>query len=88
MTIRSDLRQGRELGAPFCCRVRFALEYALNPDGEQSLKRGVRLTRDGDEYVPCRVLHQADYTHAEYEALLSQPGGTISTRANERTRRP
>jgi hypothetical protein len=73
--IRSDLRQGRELGAPICCRLRFALEYALNPEAEQCLKRGVRFAADGIEYVPCRVFHQATYTHAEYEHLLSERTG-------------
>jgi hypothetical protein len=49
VTLRSDLREGRELGAPLCCRLRFALQYAINPEAEQALKRGVRLTRNGDE---------------------------------------
>jgi hypothetical protein len=88
MSIRSDLSEGRRLGAPFCCRLRFALEYALNPNAGQSLMRGVRLTRDGDEYVPCRVFHKTTFTHAEHEYLLNLPGGTISTRVHERGQRP
>jgi hypothetical protein len=83
VSVRSDLREGRELGIPLCCRLRFALEYALNPNGEQSLERGIRLTPSGDEYVPCRVVHEATVTHAEYEYLLNA-GGTITARALER----
>jgi hypothetical protein len=87
MTLRSDLREGRDLGAPFCCRLRWALEYALNPDGEQSVKRGVRVTTVGDEYIPCGVFHQAHYTHAEYEELLNTPGTPIYARGLEITER-
>ena len=44
MTLLATLREGRELGAPFCCRLRFALEELLTRgQSEQCLKRGVRL---------------------------------------------
>jgi hypothetical protein len=82
VSIRSDLRQGSELDIPLCCRLRFSLEYALNHDAEQSLKRGIRLTRNGDPYVPCLLFHEAAVTHAEYEMLLNA-GGTITAHALE-----
>jgi hypothetical protein len=84
VSIRSDLREGRELGFPLCCRIRFAVEYALNPESEQAPKRGIRFNRDRDEYVPCGVIHEAAVTHAEYERLLNLAGGTIRTHALER----
>jgi hypothetical protein len=87
VSIRSDLREGRELGVPLCCRLRWTIEYALNPDGEQAPARGIRLTPAGDEYVPCEIRHEAAVTHAEYEQLLALPGGTISTRALARYER-
>jgi hypothetical protein len=71
MSIRSTLREGRELHAPFCCRLRFALEEALRYDPEQALERGIRFNPDGIEYVPCRILHDATLTHRESEHLLN-----------------
>jgi hypothetical protein len=70
VSIRSDLREGRELGAPLCCRLRFALEYAVNPDRGQAVSRGVRFTADQIEYVSRRLLHKATLTHREREQLL------------------
>jgi hypothetical protein len=83
VSIRFDLREGRELGLPLCCRLRFALEYALNPDSGQALRRGISLTRDQIEYIPCGILHKPEYTHAEYEVLLNQPGHPIHERARK-----
>jgi hypothetical protein len=80
----ATLLEGRELGAPLCCVLRYTLEEALNPDAEQCVQRGVRFKRNGDEYVPCLILHQAAVTHAELNELLSLLGGTIHTRALER----
>jgi hypothetical protein len=71
MSIRTDLRQGRDLGLPFCCRWRWALAYAINPDGEQAVKRGICFNADGIEYIPCRVFHKATVTHREHERLIN-----------------
>jgi hypothetical protein len=59
VSIRSDLREGRENGVPLCCRWRWSLTDALRPEAEQALDRGVSRTTAGVEYVPCRVLHTA-----------------------------
>jgi hypothetical protein len=71
MRMRRTLREGRELGLPFCCRLRFALEEALRYDVEQALERGVRFNPDGIEYVPCRIFHDATLTHREHEHWLN-----------------
>ena len=72
MSVRTDLREGREAGVPLCCRLRWTLTYRLNPDNEQALCRGISLTRRRrSEYVPCGILHRATFTHAEYENLLA-----------------
>jgi hypothetical protein len=59
LSIRSDLREGRENGFPLCCRLRFALTEALRPGSEQAGARGVSRTETGIEYVPCGVRHKA-----------------------------
>ena len=59
MSIRSDLREGRENGFPLCCRLRFALTEALRPGCEQAGARGVSRTETGIEYVPCGIRHKA-----------------------------
>lgn len=81
MSIRFDLREGRKLGAPICCRWRWSIEYALNPDRDLAIERGIRFTDNGDEYVPCHVFHEAAMTHAEYEHLSNVPGTTYYARA-------
>jgi hypothetical protein len=68
----ADLREGRELGFPLCCCLRWALTYAFDVESEQACKRGVRFTADEIEYVPCGIFHQATVTHAEYERLLER----------------
>jgi len=65
------LREGREIGAPFCCRLRYAIAELLNPDAEQCVKRGVRFGTDRIEYVPCGLLHKAAVTHREHEHTLN-----------------
>jgi len=59
MSIRSDLREGRENGFPLCCTLRFALTEELWPRSEQALARGVSRTEAGIEYVPCGIRHKA-----------------------------
>jgi hypothetical protein len=70
VSIRSDLREGRDLGVPLCCRARFALEWALAPQREQAVRRGICFNREQIEYVPCGIFHRATLTHAEHEQLL------------------
>lgn len=71
MTLLATLREGRAERFPACCRWRFALEELVTAGrSEQSLKRGVRFTTTGVEYAPCRVIHRATLTHAEYERRL------------------
>jgi hypothetical protein len=67
-----DLREGRELGIPLCCRLRFAIEWAFFPYHESAVRRGIRFNHDGIEYVPCGVLHRATVTHAEYDEVLAR----------------
>ena len=71
MSIRSDLRQGRELGIPACCRWLFATQYALNPDHEQAVHRGLRFNPDGAPWVPCGVFHHATVAVDDYNAWLA-----------------
>jgi hypothetical protein len=65
--LRTTLGEGRELRIPRCCRLRFAIEEAIRWDPEQALERGIRYTRNGIEYVPCRIFHEATLTHREHE---------------------
>ena len=71
VSIRSVLREGRELGIPLCCQLRFALEEAFRFDPEQALERGVCFNAGGIEYVPCRIFHEATLTHREHEHLIN-----------------
>lgn len=75
MQFRRDMKQGRELGVPFCCRLRFAIEYLfdplLDPDSGQCLRRGVRFNKDGEPFVPCNVLHKPTLTRREWEKLVN-----------------
>jgi hypothetical protein len=66
-----DMRQGRQLRVPFCCRLRYALEAATRYDPEQALTRGIRFNQHGIEYVPCGLFHQATLTHREHEHRLN-----------------
>lgn len=69
---RSDLRHGLTEAFPLCCVLRFTLEAALTRGrSEQCLKRGVRYTPAGVEYVPCNLRHDATLTHRESEHLLN-----------------
>jgi hypothetical protein len=70
VSIRSDFREGQELGIPLCCRLRFALEWAFFPEWPQAFNRRVCFTAERVEYVPCGILHQAALTHREREDLL------------------
>jgi hypothetical protein len=72
VSIRDDLGEGRELGLPFCCRLRFAIEWAFFPNYEQAVRRGLCFNHDEIEYVPCGIFHRATLTHAEYERLLAR----------------
>lgn len=73
MSVRTDLCEGREAGVPLCCcRLRFAIEYALDPDHEQAVHRRISLTRTLIEYVPCGIFHRATITHADYEQTLAR----------------
>ena len=68
VSIRSDLREGRENGFPACCTLRFALTEALRPGSEQALSRGVSRTEAGIEYVPCGIRHEATvYSRVGFE---------------------
>jgi hypothetical protein len=53
LSIRSDLREGRESGFPLCCRLRFALTDALRPGNEQAGARGVSRTETGIDTSPA-----------------------------------
>jgi hypothetical protein len=72
MTIRDDLREGRELGAPLCCRLLFAIEWRYFPRHEQARHRGIRFNEDRQPYIPCGVLHRAELSHADYERELAR----------------
>jgi hypothetical protein len=62
VSIRSDLREGRELGIPLCCRLRFALDWGFRPEFESCVSRGGRFNADEIEYVPCDWFHKAMVT--------------------------
>jgi hypothetical protein len=59
VTMRTDLREGRENGIPLCCCLRYTLTEALRPDAAQALERGFCKTPGGMEYVPCGIPHKA-----------------------------
>jgi hypothetical protein len=71
VSIRSDLREGRDLGVPLCCRLLFAVQWRFFPNYEQAVHRGIRFNPDGIQYVPCGILHRATVTHAEHESMLA-----------------
>jgi hypothetical protein len=84
---RINLRNGRQDGFPICCRWRWTIEYAINPDRDMALERGIRFTADDVEFVPCNVFHKAAITHAEHERLLNVPGTSHFLRAIQRLER-
>jgi hypothetical protein len=52
----ADMEEGRELGAPFCCRLRWSIEEMCLSPGQAGM-RGVRFNARGEPWVPCGVFH-------------------------------
>jgi hypothetical protein len=71
MTFISDLTRGRADSIPFCCRLHWALTYALDRESGQARRRGICFTADETPYVPCGILHQPTMTHAEFSERLA-----------------
>jgi hypothetical protein len=70
-TLRYHLAEGRDDGFPWCCRWRYALTDALQPDREQSAQRGVRFTDNLTGYVPCNLFHRKAMTTAAFDRILA-----------------
>lgn len=69
------LRIGRFYGFPWCCRVRYALRAAHDPEGEQAVERGVRFAPSLTPYVPCGVLHRRALTAGAFERIVAALDG-------------
>ena len=80
VSIRDDLRQGRAIGVPLCCRLLFAIQYALDPDYMQAAHRGIRFNRAGVEFVPCGVFHKPVISHAALQRILDDENDILLTR--------
>jgi hypothetical protein len=52
----ADMEEGRVLGVPFCCRLRWSLEEMCFRSS-QAAKRGVCFNPHGIPWVPCGVFH-------------------------------
>jgi hypothetical protein len=63
----ADMEEGREIGVPFCCRLRWSIEWALFPWSAQAASRGVRFNPRGEPRVPCAVLHFLTLSSVEWE---------------------
>ena len=54
------------------CNLRWSLTYALDHQAEQAVGRGIALTRDRIEYIPCGLFHSPLLTLDEYDRLLDR----------------
>jgi hypothetical protein len=63
----ADMEEGRMLGVPFCCRLRWSIEWMLFPLSAQAAKRGVCFNPRGIPWVPCGVFHFLTLSSVEWE---------------------
>ena len=68
----ADMEEGCELGVPFCCRLRFSIEWMLFPDYPQATKRGVCLNPHGIPWVPCGIFHFLTLSTTQWEERFNR----------------